>query len=724
MPHLLTPIAAASLVCLAAGTAAAQTAAADPASAPATQTIVIRASADASAAGLSKPYAGGQVARGGRVGLLGTQDMMDTPFSGTSFTAALLQDQQTRSVADVLLNDPAVRNARGFGNFQELYVIRGFPVFSDDMAYNGLYGLLPRQYVAAELLERVEVLRGASAFLNGAAPGGSGLGGAINLMPKRATNAALNQVTLGVESGGQALLGLDLSRRFGPDGATGVRINAVRRQGDTAIDGESRKLGLLAVGLDWHGGGVRLSADVGHQDHQQDAPRPSVTPFGEIPKAPDADTSFAQPWTYANERQTFGTLRGEVDIAPGAVAWAAAGARRGNENNSLQQQNTAADGSGTAYRFDNTREDSIFTAEVGVRGAFATGPVKHEVGVSAAHFSADLRNAYAFSNFAGFATSIYSPPAVAAPPADFFTGGVLSAPLTTQETRTHSVAAVDSMQLLGDALRISLGARRQAIDDRTFNYNTGAQETAYDESRTTPMLGVLWKFGPTASVYANYIEGLIRGDVAPLVSGSRTVSNGGQALAPYQTKQTEIGAKFDLGRVGGSVAVFSIKKPIGTLEDVDATTAVFSAKDAQRHRGLELSVFGEAAPGLKLLGGASFIDAKLLDTDKSAVGVPKQQLNLGVEWSPLPDLALNARVMHTGKQWADGGNTIEVPAWNRLDVGARWGTEVGGVPLTLRARIDNVANKAYWASAGGYPGANYLVLGSPRTLSVSASADF
>jgi iron complex outermembrane receptor protein len=42
------------------------------------------------------------------------------------------------------------------------------------MAYNGLYGLLQRQYLAAELVERVEVLHGASAFLNGAAPGGSG----------------------------------------------------------------------------------------------------------------------------------------------------------------------------------------------------------------------------------------------------------------------------------------------------------------------------------------------------------------------------------------------------------------------------------------------------------------------------------------------------------------------------------------------------------------------
>lgn len=99
---------------------------------------------------LPPPYAGGQVAEGARVGLLGALDTMDAPFSVTSYTEALIRNQQARSVADVLQNDPTVRVTKGFGNFQELYVIRGFPVYSDDMTYNGLYGVLPRQFVAAE----------------------------------------------------------------------------------------------------------------------------------------------------------------------------------------------------------------------------------------------------------------------------------------------------------------------------------------------------------------------------------------------------------------------------------------------------------------------------------------------------------------------------------------------------------------------------------------------
>ena len=54
--------------------------------------------------------------------------------------------------------------------------------------YNGLYGILPRQYIATELFERVEVQRGASAFLNGMAPGGNNIGGTVSVLPKRASN--------------------------------------------------------------------------------------------------------------------------------------------------------------------------------------------------------------------------------------------------------------------------------------------------------------------------------------------------------------------------------------------------------------------------------------------------------------------------------------------------------------------------------------------------------
>ncbi|MGP4118486.1 TonB-dependent receptor plug domain-containing protein [Psychrobacter aquimaris] len=145
--------------------------------------IVVTSSADASADGLPDAYEGGQVATGSRVGILGNQDIMDTPFSTTSYTNEYIGNQQAQSVGDLLKKDPTVRVARGYGNFQEAYFMRGFVTTSDDTMYNGLYGILPRQYIATELFERVEVQRGASTMLNGAAPSGGNAGGTINLLP-------------------------------------------------------------------------------------------------------------------------------------------------------------------------------------------------------------------------------------------------------------------------------------------------------------------------------------------------------------------------------------------------------------------------------------------------------------------------------------------------------------------------------------------------------------
>src|SRR6188472_1580903 len=93
----LRPVALASLLALQSMLAMAQTAEVPAAQGGTLATVTVEASADASAAGLAKPFAGGQVARGGRVGLLGTLDFMDTPFSVTSYTNELIQDQQAQS---------------------------------------------------------------------------------------------------------------------------------------------------------------------------------------------------------------------------------------------------------------------------------------------------------------------------------------------------------------------------------------------------------------------------------------------------------------------------------------------------------------------------------------------------------------------------------------------------------------------------------------------------
>ena len=684
-------------------------------------TVVVSASADASAQGLPSAYAGGQVARGGRLGLLGNVDIMDTPFNTTNYTLGIIQDQQARSVGDVVANDPAVRSARGFGNYQELYMIRGFPVYSDDMAYNGLYGLLPRQFVASELLERVEVLRGANSFVTGAPPGSGGIGGSINLLPKRAANRPLTQVTAGVETGGQAYLATDISRRFGEENRLGVRVNAVRRDGDTAVDRESRELSVYAIGMDYRGRGYRLSADVGHQDHQLRGARPSVTVNDALPivAAPGSDSNYAQPWTFSGERDTFGTLRLEADLPGGATAWAALGMRKGVESNIISSPTvTAVNGDTTMTRFDNVREDDVRTGEVGVRTELKTGAVSHKLSASASTFHAESKNAYAMSDFAGFRSNLYRPVDVAAPSNSFFTGGRLDNPLPTQKTIASSLALADALGFLDERVLVTLGARYQKLKDYGYDYGSGAPSgPAYEKSAVTPVAGIVYKPVKNVSVYANYAEALQKGPVASGVN----IINQGEIFPPYVARQKEAGIKYDSGKLGMSAAVFTTSRPSGAV-----VGNRFGIYGAQRNRGLELNVFGMPAQGLRLLGGLTLLDAEQEGSGKDVIGVPGTQLNLGADWDVpgVQGLSLNTRVLYTSKQYANEANTQRLPSWTRLDIGANYLMRFMDRDVTLRARIDNVTDKRYWASSGGYPGYGYLVQGNPRSVVVSATVDF
>lgn len=107
--------------------------------------------------------------------------------------------------------------------------------------------------------------------------------------------------------------------------------------------------------------------------------------------------------------------------------------------------------------------------------------------------------------------------------------------------------------------------------------------------------------------------------------------------------------------------------------------------------------------------------------DKEAIGAPKTQANVDLEWNlpQWPGLTLNGHWMYTATQFANANNTQKAPAWNRVDFGLRYTTKISDSnKLTLRANIENITDENYWASAGGFPGADYLTLGNPHVCNI------
>lgn len=674
-------------------------------------------------------YSGDQVASGGRAGLLGNIDIMDAPFSETSYTQTLIENQQSRSVGDVLQNDPTVRLAKGFGNFQEVYIVRGFPIFSDDLTYNGVFGILPRQFLAAELIERVEVFRGANAFLNGAAPGGgngSGVGGVINIVPKRAGDEPLTRFTPGFETDGQFSGAFDFSRRFGSNNDFGARLNLVSREGEMSIDDQERSLKVASIATDYQSERLRVYADIGYQDQRLDDPRPQVTPFGNAPSAPDSSDNYAQPWTFTEEEQLFGAVRGEFDITDDVTMWLAFGSRYGEEDNRLGNPSTNEIGVTSTNRFDNYREDTVYSADAGIRFNFETGNVGHVLTVSASGINSDSDNAFEFY-LTPFTNDLYDPVDVPLPTAGLFAGGDLSDPKRTEALRNRSIAVADVMSFFDGKLLTTLGIRRQSIDTRTFDFNTGDKLTDYSDYENTPFGALTIKPYEWLSLYANYAESIQPGAIAPAFSGATPIINAGEQTDPFRGEQLEFGFKIDHIDYGMTLSAFELSRPNSIVEN-----GIFSDSGEQESQGIELTVFGEPTQGLRVLGGLTFLDAELkntagsIDEGNTPIGLPDRQANINIEWD-VPMFAgftVDGRMVYTDKQYINTSNTEDISSWTRIDLGGRYTTQIANTDVVIRGRIENVADRNYWSSVGGFPGANYLVQGAPRTLIFSASFDF
>ncbi|MFJ7311566.1 TonB-dependent receptor [Pseudomonas sp. NPDC098747] len=666
---------------------------------------------------LPETLAGGQVARGARLGMMGNKDVMDTPFSVTSYTAKTLADLQTVTVADALERDPSVRSTGQTGGIVDSFFIRGFAIGEGnlgELAYDGVYGVAPNYRVFTDYAERVEVLKGPGALMYGISPN-SGVGGVINIVPKRPLDEDLTRFTGSYASDSQVGGHLDLSRRFGSQNQFGVRFNGNLQGGDTAVDDQQRDLGIGAIALDYRGERLRLNLDyISQKENFEGASRPfTVAPGVDVPSAPNGRTNVSQDWGWSDTKEQSALLGGEYDLTDNVTVFAHAGGGKSDVKRMSDQVprilNDAGDTSNIPgyYKFNVDRS----TADVGIRGVFATGPVTHTTTLMATRYQDELSRG--ITSGRAVRSNIYHP--VDAPKQ------YINAPkvLRISESELSGVAFTDTLSMLDDRFQLTLGLRRQDIESRNYNA-AGSVSSKYNDNATTPLVGVVVKPWEDVSLYYNYVEGLSKGDIAP-----GTAANAGETFAPYESKQHEVGVKYEHGTFMTTLALFQIEKPSGEV----GADNVFSVQAEQRNRGVELSMFGEVAPGTRLMGGVTVLDGKLTDSATAAnrgnkpVGVPDVQANLWAEWDTpwLEGFTLTGGAIYTDSQYVNQANTQELDSWTRFDAGARYATKIEGRPTTFRATVQNVFDREYWSGVASY---GAFSPGSPRTLQLSATVDF
>ncbi|WP_122723077.1 TonB-dependent receptor, partial [Pseudomonas viridiflava] len=414
----------------------------------------------------------------------------------------------------------------------------------------------------------------------------------------------------------------------------------------------------------------------------------------------------------------FGMVNAEYDVNDSVMLYGGVGARKSDHDflrHAVSITNNAGDFS--VQPRDFTRDENVRTATAGVRNWFKTGPVSHEVNLAASYFYMDFENGGA--RYAASPSNLFNPVDTPTP-----ANPTRRDDKVYTENRFSGLALSDTLGFFDDRLLLTLGARwqRVKVDDWTNNVKG---DTAYDEEKVSPSGGILYKVTDELSVYANYMEGLSQGKIAPSTS-----INEDEIFPPFISRQVEVGAKYDLGSFAFTGSVFRIKQP---AYETNAASRVFGPNGKRENNGVELTMFGEPLKGFRLLGGVMYIDSELKNTTggtfdgNRAPATPEYNVNVGAEWDvpTVQGLTLTGRGIYTSSQYLDQANTKDIDSSERFDVGARYAFKVDQKTVTLRANVENVMDKRYWSSAGASddsePG---LTLATPRTYLISATVGF
>ncbi|WP_434131095.1 TonB-dependent siderophore receptor [Sporomusa sphaeroides] len=681
---------------------------------------------------LSPAYAGGQVARGASLGVLGNRDFMDTPFSVTSYTARIIEDQQANTLYDVLINDPSVRFTTPTGQAAEYYKIRGLDVAMEHLYFNGMPGLAPYYRVPVEFLERVEVLKGPGSLLYGGV--NASVGGAINLVPKRAGAEDVTSFTTNYTSSSHWGGHLDLGRRFGKNKEWGIRINGMYADGNTETDGQSRERLLGALGLDYRHDRWRLSLDAyGSQDYYENGLISMYQLQSNNIKAPHGSTNLLKGTTGAIRNNGI-LFKGEYDLQEnltsyfsfGKAASRATGFVNGNHILLVQAD-------GTAYPRNLFKQyfwNDATSSELGLRGNYQTGSVKHQLVLSSSFLNNEYSstfNRYVTTPYmSGYPISIYDDSFSFADLFDKVAWTGKGGKTATSDLTSYLLA--DTLSFREDKVQLTLGVRRQSVKTKNFNAVTGARTAEHDADKTLPLVGFVVKpWGNSVALYGNYMEALSPGAE---VGSTLGYTNSGQLMAPYISKQKEIGVKWDKGKFANTLSVFQINRPNTMIVTNSLNQKTQTYDGEQESRGVEWNTFGEIAENVRLLGGISYLQGEITNAADAATkgntpfGIPKWTMNAGVEWDTPwnKDLTLSLRAVYTDSQYINNANTIKLPSWVRYDIGARYKTEINNLPVTYRLSVENLFDKKYWAGAFSMEG--FATLGGPRTVKLSATMQF
>ncbi|WP_394558368.1 TonB-dependent siderophore receptor [Aquipseudomonas alcaligenes] len=711
----------------------------------------------------------GYVAKNSRSATKTNTPLNETPRSVSVVTQQQMKDRNVQTISDALRYSAGIQ-AGYFGedNKQDWFILRGFK-----QANNGLFQDGVRVYssgfyswqVDPYMLERVEVLKGASSVLYGQ----STPGGIINLQSKRPNAEAKNEVGVQYGSFDRKQLQFDVGGKLDEQGDVLFRVVGLSRDTGTQVDDVDAERLLLAPSMTFNfNDDTSLTLLASFQKDNSDPQLQFLPAEGTLYNAGngyiDTDTAVGNP-DYEKFDRTQYTLGYElnhrlsdawdfqqnfryghldvdlrqmyyaghsIDLLRSAASSQVGGATSGpafnfafgvvsglypDLNDPSRQKIirglTYTDGQADNLSLDN-RLVNYWSGDA-LESTFLVGVDYQQLNIDEKSFASDplVRQPLNVYDPSYGSTSLVRMGAAGLVP-------VTAADLQDKRTRADQLGIYVQEQLkVDDHWVFLLGGRydnaRSDLDNRT----TDVHKSIRDEEFTWTA-GAAYVADNGLTPYVSYSEFFL-----PVAEINPTT---GDPYKPESGDQKEVGLKYQPAEFDGSfnLALFEL-----TQQNVrkTATGNIRTQLGEVRSRGIELEAAAEVIDNLSLVGSVTLLDAETTKTSNAAEAekgkTPSQVADrLASLWATyrfsdglLNGFAIGAGARYTGESYGDNKETdnLRVPSYTVYDAMVSYKLQ----DVTFQVNANNVTDKEYVATCD-----YYCWYGNRRNVIASVSYDF
>jgi iron complex outermembrane recepter protein len=218
------------------------------------------------------------------------------------------------------------------------------------------------------------------------------------------------------------------------------------------------------------------------------------------------------------------------------------------------------------------------------------------------------------------------------------------------------------------------------------------------ETAWTTQLGLVYDLTDSTSLYTSRNEAFVP---------KQGTTSGRQPLKAEESVQYEAGVRVTAGRLNINAAGFIIEKDNMPISD-PFNAGFLVAQGRARSQGAELTVDGYATSNLYLSAGYGYTDTEVLRTDDETlegnrfVNVPLHTAALQSRYylSAVTGLSLGGTVAYVDERPANADNSVTLPAYTRVDLGAYYAVTDA---LQLDLLLNNVTDEEIF-SPGSFDG--------------------